>query len=218
MTTLLQSWLNPSETSHRKANLFAKSYIKIYNRCGRKKKRLVPLSVCIKRAIAEWHKWTLLQYLSFSFSEPSSKVGNWETSDSLCSMLMQVGKSKLAIWKCTNGCFHSLSLFNFNVFHEGKLHQTFNLEWFQTFILISGNRVQVPSFLSCFIYILYFAHSGDIKCHYCGVKNLCELPYDLSTADYINCPKSCMKFDGWGVYMDVSLWVDCLLLILFTIT
>lgn len=37
---------------------------------------------------------------------------------------------------------------------------------------------------------------GDIKCHYCGVKNLCELPYDLATAEFINCPKSCMKFDG----------------------
>merc|ERR1712008_186818 len=39
---------------------------------------------------------------------------------------------------------------------------------------------------------------GDIKCHYCGVKNLCELPYDLATAEFINCPKSCMKFDGFA--------------------
>ena len=79
----------------------------------------------------------------------------WGRFDSLSLMLMPAGKSKPVTWKCTNGCFHSLSLLNFNVLHEGKLHQTFNLEWFQTFVLISGNRVQVPNFLSCFVCFVY---------------------------------------------------------------
>ena len=42
---------------------------------------------------------------------------------------------------------------------------------------------------------LYFA-SGSIDCHYCGIRNLCTLPYDETFSEKISCPKSCMKFDG----------------------
>ena len=48
---------------------------------------------------------------------------------------------------------------------------------------------------SLFFYLTIFS-AGGIQCHYCGVKDLCELPYDPAEANYITCPKSCLKFDG----------------------
>ena len=35
-----------------------------------------------------------------------------------------------------------------------------------------------------------------IECFYCGVKDLCELPFDEDTVEKIECPASCLKFDG----------------------
>ena len=35
-------------------------------------------------------------------------------------------------------------------------------------------------------------------CHYCGIEDLCKLPYDPLEANYITCPNSCMKFDGYA--------------------
>ena len=153
MTTLLQSWLNRSETSQRKANLFAKSYIEIYNRCRIQKKRLASLSVCIKSGPLQ--NGTSRLYCNTCRFPFRNLRQRWGRFDSLSLMLMPAGKSKPVTWKCTNGCFHSLSLLNFNVLHEGKLHQTFNLEWFQTFVLISGNRVQVPSFF-CHVLLIFY--------------------------------------------------------------
>lgn len=47
--------------------------------------------------------------------------------------------------------------------------------------------------------ILYFSVkqvSGDIECHYCGIRKLCTLPYEKEFSEKITCTKSCMKFDG----------------------
>lgn len=37
---------------------------------------------------------------------------------------------------------------------------------------------------------------AGLKCHYCGIKDLCPLPYDTIDANFITCPNSCLKFDG----------------------
>ena len=37
---------------------------------------------------------------------------------------------------------------------------------------------------------------GDYSCFYCGVKELCELPFDEETVERIDCPTSCLKFEG----------------------
>ena len=39
---------------------------------------------------------------------------------------------------------------------------------------------------------------GGLQCHYCGIKDLCPLPYDTLEAELITCPKSCLKFDGYA--------------------
>ena len=39
---------------------------------------------------------------------------------------------------------------------------------------------------------------GGLQCHYCGIKDLCKLPYDSLEAELITCPKSCLKFDGYA--------------------
>ena len=38
--------------------------------------------------------------------------------------------------------------------------------------------------------------SESVQCFYCGIKDLCELPFDEETVDKIECPFSCMKFEG----------------------
>ena len=40
--------------------------------------------------------------------------------------------------------------------------------------------------------------TGGLQCHYCGIKDLCALPYDSLEAELITCPKSCLKFDGYA--------------------
>ena len=47
---------------------------------------------------------------------------------------------------------------------------------------------------ACISYLLIF--SAGLKCHYCGIEDLCSLPYETLEANYITCPNSCMKFDG----------------------
>ena len=37
---------------------------------------------------------------------------------------------------------------------------------------------------------------AKIDCHYCGIKELCPLPYTEKETQTVNCEKSCMKFDG----------------------
>ena len=37
---------------------------------------------------------------------------------------------------------------------------------------------------------------ADIECHYCGMRDTCNLPYVATGASKINCTESCMKFDG----------------------
>ena len=37
---------------------------------------------------------------------------------------------------------------------------------------------------------------AKIDCHYCGIKELCPLPYSEKKIETVNCEKSCMKFDG----------------------
>ena len=56
-------------------------------------------------------------------------------------------------------------------------------------------RLGVPLLCSLFVVLTGFAE-GKIECHYCGIRKLCTLPYDPKTAEFINCPVSCMKFDG----------------------
>ena len=41
------------------------------------------------------------------------------------------------------------------------------------------------------------AGSNGVQCFYCGIKDLCELPFDEETVEKIECPYSCMKFDGY---------------------
>lgn len=38
--------------------------------------------------------------------------------------------------------------------------------------------------------------SDGFKCYYCGITDSCAMPYDESEGKFINCDKSCMKFDG----------------------
>ena len=45
-----------------------------------------------------------------------------------------------------------------------------------------------------FISLLFIL--GGIKCHYCGRMGLCDLPYDSDEGVFIECDKSCLKFDG----------------------
>lgn len=39
---------------------------------------------------------------------------------------------------------------------------------------------------------------ANIECHYCGLRQLCPLPYDEDKTERISCAKSCMKFDGYS--------------------
>ena len=39
-------------------------------------------------------------------------------------------------------------------------------------------------------------HEDDKSCYYCGITDICEMPYDTDEAKYISCEKSCLKFDG----------------------
>jgi len=41
--------------------------------------------------------------------------------------------------------------------------------------------------------------NGEIECHYCGMKDVCNLPYVINGAEKVNCKNSCMKFDGKDV-------------------
>ena len=50
--------------------------------------------------------------------------------------------------------------------------------------------------LKYFVLLSLFIFSAGLKCHYCGIEDLCSLPYDTLEANYITCPNSCMKFDG----------------------
>ena len=43
---------------------------------------------------------------------------------------------------------------------------------------------------------LYFQFFKGIQCHYCGVKDLCQVPYYEDEAEFITCPVSCMTFQG----------------------
>ena len=61
--------------------------------------------------------------------------------------------------------------------------------------------VALISFTLIFIICSTSLVSGSgIPCHYCGIKGLCPLPYDAEDEDnqYITCPNSCMKFDGYN--------------------
>lgn len=46
-----------------------------------------------------------------------------------------------------------------------------------------------------FICFIKLSEAG-LKCHYCGIEDLCPLPYDTIDANFITCPHSCLKFDG----------------------
>lgn len=43
---------------------------------------------------------------------------------------------------------------------------------------------------------------ADIRCHYCGMRQPCKIPYDVDITPeshphaFINCTGSCVKFDG----------------------
>ena len=39
---------------------------------------------------------------------------------------------------------------------------------------------------------------SKIECHSCGIRKLCSLPYEPTKAEWITCPVSCMKFDGYA--------------------
>lgn len=43
-----------------------------------------------------------------------------------------------------------------------------------------------------------FFVEGSIQCHYCGIRRLCQLPFDQEAAETITCDQSCMKFDGFA--------------------
>ncbi len=38
-----------------------------------------------------------------------------------------------------------------------------------------------------------------IQCHYCGLRQLCELPFVEERSEKFTCETACMKFDGYGV-------------------
>ena len=59
------------------------------------------------------------------------------------------------------------------------------------------------TFLKCtllkctFFEVHIFVLLGGVRCHYCGVNQLCDIPFDSKISpSYITCPHSCMKFDG----------------------
>ena len=64
------------------------------------------------------------------------------------------------------------------------------------FLFLVFRRAEGITFLNsaCVSYLLIFP--AGLKCHYCGIEDLCSLPYDTLEANYITCPNSCMKFDG----------------------
>ena len=69
------------------------------------------------------------------------------------------------------------------------------LDWRNNWNKMMKNRAVI--LLSALIVYLSINHvSGEIDCHYCGIRKLCTLPYDEEFAEKITCKKSCMKFDG----------------------
>ena len=51
---------------------------------------------------------------------------------------------------------------------------------------------------------------AKIDCHYCGIKELCTLPYSEKNPARVNCEKSCMKFDGYSLVDNKRVLVrDC---------
>jgi len=64
-------------------------------------------------------------------------------------------------------------------------------------MIVDVSTYSVLFFSFTFFFLLKPAFAG-IQCHYCGVKGLCKLPYDPSEAEFITCPKSCLKFDGFA--------------------
>ena len=44
--------------------------------------------------------------------------------------------------------------------------------------------------------LLNLSFLKGIQCHYCGVKDLCQVPYYEDEAEFITCPVSCMTFQG----------------------
>ena len=47
-----------------------------------------------------------------------------------------------------------------------------------------------------------FSIFKGIQCHYCGVKDLCQVPYYEDEAEFITCPVSCMTFQGSDEHPD----------------
>ena len=37
---------------------------------------------------------------------------------------------------------------------------------------------------------------STLRCYYCGIVDICDLPYDNDDGKQIHCDKSCLKFDG----------------------
>merc|ERR1711992_460140 len=61
-----------------------------------------------------------------------------------------------------------------------------------------GLAMWSSSSLLVFFTLMLRQIEGGLKCHYCGIKDLCALPYDTLEAEFITCPKSCLKFDGYA--------------------
>merc|ERR1712156_615111 len=48
-----------------------------------------------------------------------------------------------------------------------------------------------------------------LQCHYCGVKDLCKIPYYEDEAEFITCPVSCMTFQGFSKSGQKVIVRDC---------
>ena len=66
-------------------------------------------------------------------------------------------------------------------------------------------KVKLWRILQYYTYILNFFFQG-IQCHYCGVKDLCQVPYYEDEAEFITCPVSCMTFQGSDEHCNIVMW------------
>merc|ERR1711936_253427 len=58
-------------------------------------------------------------------------------------------------------------------------------------------------------YLVTLTGVEGLQCHYCGVKDLCEVPYYEDEAEFITCPVSCMTFQGFSKSGQKIIVRDC---------
>merc|ERR1712221_3909 len=66
-------------------------------------------------------------------------------------------------------------------------------------LILCKNMEFFYAFLFVISFLLGIAEkSKGLQCFYCGIKDLCELPFDEETVEKIECPNSCLKFEGFS--------------------